>query len=105
MTSGSDPAFRLSSDVCLEVLLLSLLVLLLSLPFLLCPVFVFTLGLSVKQGSLSRLATTSSNFTLIAASVRSGQSTFAGFEEYVLHESFLEALQLFKSAEGDFWLL
>lgn len=99
-TSGSDPALRLSSDVCLEVLLLSLLVSLLSLLFLPCPVFVFTLGLSVKHGSLSRVATTSSHFTPRAASV---QPAFAGFEEYVVHESFL--LQLFKSAEGDVWLL
>lgn len=98
--SGSDPALCLSSDVCLDVRLLSFLVSLLSLLFLLCPVFVFTLGLSVTHGSLALVATTSSHFMPRAASV---QPASDGFEEYVVHESFL--LQLFKSAEGGVWLL
>lgn len=97
--SGLGPALRLSSDACL-ILLLSLLVSLPSLLFPPCPDFVFTLGLSVKHGSLSRTATPSSHFTPRAASV---PPAFAGIEEYVVHESFL--LQLFKSVEGDVWLL
>lgn len=94
LPSGFDPTLRLSSDACL-VLLLSLLVSLPSLLFLPCPDFVFTLG-----PSLSRTATPSSHFTPRAASV---PPTFAGLEEYVVHESFL--LQLFRSVEGDVWLL
>lgn len=100
MASGSDPALCLSSDVCFDVLLPSFLVPLLSLLFLPCPVFVFTLGLSVTHGSLALVATTSSHFMSTAASV---QPATDGFEEYVVHESFL--LQLFKSAEGGIWLL
>lgn len=102
---GSDSAFRLSSEVCLEVLLLSLLVSLLTLIFLQWPVFVFTLGLSVKHGSLSRVATTSSDFTMRAVSVWSEHAAFTGLEGCVLPESFLEVVQLLSSTEGAFWLL
>lgn len=98
--SGSSPAFRLSSNTCLEVRFPSLLASLLSLLFLLRPVFVLTLGLSVKQVSLSCVATTSSHFTTRGAALRSGQAAASGIEEFLLNEGFLELLQLLKR-----WLL
>lgn len=99
LTSSSDPAFGLFEAVCLVVLLLSFLESF-SLLFLQCFVFIFTLGLSVKPGSLSLSLVTdvSSRLTLSAASPWSVQSSFAGFV-CVLHVGFLS------SSEGQLWLL
>lgn len=82
-TSDSDPAFRFSCDACLEVLLSSFLVSHRSLFFLLGPIFVLTLGLTVKQGSPSNTATTFSHLTQAGGWML---PAFAEVEVFVGHE-------------------